>query len=73
MSECNLCVIERLIIFLSAVIAGMIVGMSYKKPYKYHGPNAKKFISTTYRDKKNNKCYQFGIKLIGKPIKYQKN
>ena len=63
----NFCFIERLIIFLSAVIAGMIVGMTYKKSYKYHGPNARKFISYVYHNSRNKKCYQFEIKLIGKP------
>ena len=63
------CIVERLIIFLSAVIAGMIIGMSHKKSYKYHAPNAKKFISTPYYHSKTQKCYQFGVQLIGKPNK----
>lgn len=67
MSGSDFCFIEKLIIFLSAVIAGMIIGMNYKKSHEYHGPNARKFISHIYYNNRNKKCYQFGIKLINNP------
>jgi len=68
MTNSDFCFIEKLIIFLSAIIAGMIVGMAYKKSYEYHGPNAKRFISHIYYNSRDNKCYQFRIKLIGEPV-----
>jgi hypothetical protein len=57
-------IIEHLIILLSAILAGMIAASFYMKRYNFHGPNAKKFISKIYHDKKTNKCYKFGIILL---------
>jgi len=37
------CIIRSLIIILSSVSIGMIIGLFFRKTYDFHGPNAEKY------------------------------
>jgi len=59
--------ISSLIILLSSIAVGMMIGLIIKKDISYHGPNALSHIKRIYMSKKNGKCYQMAIKLMTCP------
>lgn len=58
-----------LIIFLSSVAVGMIIGLLTRKKEIYHGPNARKQSKIIYKNKKSGKCLRFNIKRLMCPKK----
>ena len=58
------CIIRSLIIILSSVSIGMIIGLFFRKTYDFHGPNAEKYSKKIFRDNKKKKCFHF----VAKPI-----
>ena len=66
-------IVTYLIIILSAIAVGMVMGLIFRPKYKYHGPNAMQESKKKYYNRKNNKCYQFIIKPLECPeSKFQK-
>lgn len=54
-------VVDYIIILLSAIAVGMIVGMLNVSKIIYKGPNARKIINQLYINKKNSKIYKLYI------------
>jgi hypothetical protein len=53
-----------MIILLSSIAVGMILGLIFKHDYVYHGPNAKKYIQNIYHNHGTDKYYKLGIILV---------
>lgn len=56
-----------IVLFLTSMIVGMIIGLIGKPKYIYRGPNAHEHISKLYHSQKFNRCYQFSIRLVECP------
>jgi len=57
-----------IIILLSSIAVGMIVGLIVTSNNKeYHGPNAEKQSQKIFYYHKTGKCLRFGIKLLDCP------
>jgi hypothetical protein len=61
--------VTHLLIILSSIAVGMMIGLITRKEIEYHGPNARKHINKIYISKKTKKCYKLGIKIVNHPTK----
>lgn len=61
--------VTYLLIILSSIAVGMMIGLITRKEIEYHGPNALQHIKKIYISKKTNKCYRLGIKIVDCPTK----
>lgn len=59
--------ITTMIIILSFVAIGMVLGLLFRPKDEYHGPNAINESKKKYFDTKTNKCLKFGIKSLECP------
>jgi hypothetical protein len=56
-----------LIILLSSVSVGMMIGLLFRPGDEYHGPNSREQCKKIYYNKKSDKCYKFLVKPIDYP------
>jgi hypothetical protein len=65
-------ILNLIIIILSSIVVGMIIGLIIKEKDHYHGPNAKKQCNKIYYNKKTGKCIKFHIRPIKCPVNKSK-
>ncbi|AYV85126.1 MAG: putative ORFan [Satyrvirus sp.] len=53
--------ITEIVIILISIAVGMLIGLLARSGKEYHGPNAADEVKKNYYNKRNKKCYKFGI------------
>ena len=53
--------LRTIIIIVSSMVIGMIIGLFTTQSYTYHGPNAIQQSKKIYHHTDSSKCYQFRI------------
>lgn len=56
--------LSYIIIFLIAIVFGMLIQMFLRKDIEYHGPNALSEMKKTYYNDKKNKCLKFVVEPV---------
>jgi len=56
-------IISNLIIILSSIAVGMIIGLTIRENNHYHGPNSAKQTKRIYYHHPTRKCIRFNVEL----------